>query len=107
MFRKKVLANEIYREHLDGVSKEQRNSHLKRQRFLTTNSNLCSMHGKKARLGPQGRLPGLVISFMGSILRTATMVCHLPAHRRRSALQTFGSITKRRAEATPREMSSR
>src|SRR5882672_4173340 len=54
------------------------------------------MKGKKAPLGPQGRVPGSLIRFIGSILRTATMTCHLPAHRRRGALQTLSDITNRR-----------
>jgi hypothetical protein len=49
--------------------------------------------------GSVRRLPGLLIRFIGSILRTATMTCHLPAHRRRSALQTFGYITNRRPKS--------
>jgi hypothetical protein len=57
------------------------------------------MNGQKAPLGPQGRVPGSLIRFMGSILRTATMTCDLPAHRRRSALQTFGDIANRRTRS--------
>src|SRR5258708_1866150 len=38
---------------------------------------------------------------MGSILRTATMTFHLPAHRRRSSLQTFGDLSNRRTGSHP------
>ena len=37
--------------------------------------------GQPARLGPQGRLPGLLIGFVGSILRAPAMAGHLPAYR--------------------------
>ena len=52
-------------------------------------------------------VPCPLIRFMGSIIGTATMTRHLRAHRRRSALQTFRNITKRRTGSEPREMSSR
>src|SRR6267378_7340017 len=39
------------------------------------------MDSKKAGSRPQSRLPGLVIRFIGSILRTATMTCNFPTHR--------------------------
>src|ERR1700674_648247 len=42
--------------------------------------------GKKAALGPQGRLPGFSVRLTGSIRRTATMTCDLPAHRRYRSL---------------------
>src|SRR5207245_10975245 len=42
------------------------------QNQFTRNDRLqLPVDGQKARLGPQGRLPGLVIRFIGSILRTA------------------------------------
>src|SRR5216684_4470254 len=68
-----------------------------------TRNNLLQLHmdGQKAPLWPQCRLPGLVIRFIGSILRTATMTCDLPAHRRSSALQAFGYITNRRPASDP------
>src|ERR1700731_2592832 len=34
--------------------------------------------GKKAALGPQGRLPGFSVRLTGSISRTGPMTCHLP-----------------------------
>src|SRR6266478_1752145 len=74
-----------------------------------TRNHLLQLHlnGKKAPLGPQGRIPGALIRFMGSILRTATMTCHLPAHRRCGALQTLAMSRIDEPEATPREISSR
>src|ERR1700726_2831352 len=36
--------------------------------------------GKKAALGPQGRLPGFAVRLTGSIRRAAAMPCDLPAH---------------------------
>ena len=42
--------------------------------------------GKKAALGPQGRLPGCAVGWTGSIRRTATMPGDLPAHRRYRSL---------------------
>src|ERR1700681_613213 len=59
-----------------------------------TRNYLLQLHmdGKKTPLWPQGRLPGLVIRCVGSILRMATMTCHLPAHRRSSTFQTSGYI---------------
>jgi len=59
------------------------------------------MNGKKALLGPPGRVPGSTISFVGSILRTATMTCDLAAHRRCGALQASGDITNRRTGSEP------
>src|SRR6266478_5736524 len=42
--------------------------------------------GKKAALGPQGRLPGFSVRLTGSIRRAATMTCDLPAHSRYRSL---------------------
>jgi hypothetical protein len=42
------------------------------------------VNGKKAPLA-QGGLPSLLLRFIRSILRTAAVTCHLPAHRRRRA----------------------
>src|SRR6202011_4678603 len=60
-----------------------------------TSNDLWQLHvnSQKAPLGSQGRLPGLVICFTRSILRTPTMPRHLPAHRRHSPLQTFSYLT--------------
>src|SRR6266852_2590514 len=69
--------------------------------FTRNNLLLLHMDSKKTPLGPQCQLPGLVVSFISSILRTATMACHFPAHRRRSSLQTFGYITNRRTASDP------
>src|SRR6266403_945930 len=52
--------------------------------------------GKKAALGPQGRLPGFAVRLTGPIRRTATMTCDLPAHGRYRAL-----TLREREERTP------
>jgi hypothetical protein len=57
--------------------------------------------GKKARLGPQSRLPGLIIGFLGSIQWTPAVVRHLPAYRRCSPLQPFGYLANRRTGSNP------
>jgi hypothetical protein len=44
------------------------------------------VEGKKAALGPQGRLPGFSVGLIGSIRRAATMTCDLPAHSRYRSL---------------------
>src|SRR2546426_3939987 len=59
------------------------------------------VHGKKALLGPQGRLPGLVIRLMSAIDRTATMAVDLPAHRRGSSIEVSGYFTNRRTGSDP------
>jgi hypothetical protein len=66
-----------------------------------THNDLLHLHvdGKKARLGSQGRLPGLVIGFIGSIERSPAMARHLSAHGRHSSLQMFGYLTNRPTEA--------
>jgi hypothetical protein len=63
-----------------------------------TRNELLQLHvvGKEAHLGSQGRLPGLVIGFIGSIERSPAMAGDLSAHRRGRSLQTFGYITNRR-----------
>src|ERR1700690_350065 len=64
------------------------------QNQFTRNEPLqVHMDRKKAPLGPQGRLPGFVVGFAGSIHRTATMTCNFPAHRRSSSLPMFGYAT--------------
>src|SRR5216684_6353007 len=72
-----------------------------KQQFTRNDLLQLLMDSKKAGFRPQSRLPGLVIRFIGSILRTATMTCDLPAHRRSSALQAFGYITNRRPASDP------
>src|SRR5579864_6692704 len=57
---------------------------------------------KKALLGPQGRLPGLVIRLMRSIGGTATMACDLlPAHRRGCSIQMSSYLTNRCTRCDP------
>src|SRR5580658_1996180 len=53
------------------------------------------LDSEKAGFRSQSRLPGLLIPFMGSIFRTATMTSNFPSHRRRSAVQKFGDRTNR------------
>src|ERR1700677_1409331 len=59
------------------------------------------MDGQKAPFGPQGRVPGSLIRFIGSILRTAAMARDFSAHRRSSAFQNFGYIANRRTGSDP------
>jgi hypothetical protein len=59
------------------------------------------VQGQKALLGPQVRFLGLVIRFMGSISRTATMACDLPTHRRGGSIQVSSDLTNRRAGSNP------
>src|SRR5260370_41828265 len=59
------------------------------------------MDRKKAPLGPQGRLPGFVVGFVGSIHRTATMTRDFPAHGRHRSVQVFGNLTYRRTRSDP------
>src|ERR1700730_7503607 len=69
---------------------------------FTRNDRLqLHVNGQKARLGPQGRLPGLLIGFMGSIERSPAMAGGLSAHRRNSPLQTFGYFAHRRTGSDP------
>src|ERR1035438_57909 len=53
------------------------------------------MEAQQAGFRPQRRLPGLVIRFVGTICRTATMPGHFPAHLRHGAVQMLGDRTKR------------
>src|ERR1700690_2607281 len=74
------------------------------QNQFTRNEPLqVHMDRKKAPLGPQGRLPGFVVGFAGSIHRTATMTCNFPAHRRHRSVQKLGYLTYRRTGSDPRE----
>src|SRR6202163_1994531 len=52
-------------------------------------------------LGPPGRLPGLLIGIVGSILRPPAMAGHLPAYRRHRSLQTLRDLTERRSASDP------
>ena len=53
--------------------------------------------GQKARLGSQGRLPGLLIGFTRAILRAPAMAGYLPAYRGASATHTLGDDPHRAA----------
>src|SRR5580765_2208028 len=55
------------------------------------------MHGQQAELGAQGRLPGLLIGFVGAILRAPAMAGYLSAYRGASATQTLGNGPHRAA----------
>ena len=67
------------------------------------------MSGQQAELGPQGRLPGLLIGFIGAILRAPAMAGYLSADRGGTArLQALGDNPRiEQPLAIPREMSSR
>src|SRR5580692_10241839 len=68
-----------------------------------TRNDLLQPHvkGEQAPLGPQGRLPGLLIGVTGSILRSPAMAGNLSAHRRHGPLQPFGYLTNRPAASNP------
>src|ERR1700730_3196699 len=53
--------------------------------------------GEQARLGSQGRLPGLLIGFVGAILRAPAMAGYLSAYRRGSATKTLSNDPQRAA----------
>src|SRR5207245_1726282 len=53
--------------------------------------------GQQACFGPQGRLPGLLIGLVGSILRAPAMAGYLSAYRAGSATQTLGDDPQRAA----------
>jgi len=59
------------------------------------------MHGQEAELGAQGRLPGLLIGFIGAILRAPAMAGYLSAYRGASATQTLGDGPHRAARGNP------
>jgi len=62
-------------------------------------SSATSPGCKKTSFGPQGRVPGSLIRFLGSVLRTATMTCHLPARCRSRSIQMSGDLTNRRTRS--------
>src|SRR5271169_3386057 len=68
-----------------------------------TRNDVPQLHvdGKKAPLGPKGRLPSLVVGLTSSIRRTATMTCDLPAHGRRNSVQAFSYLPNRRSGSEP------
>src|ERR1700689_98513 len=63
--------------------------------FTRNDPSQPSVQGKKALLGPQGRLPSLVIGLMRSIGGTATMACDLPSHRRSRSIQMSSYLPDR------------
>jgi hypothetical protein len=75
--------------------------------FTGNDRSQLHMDGKKARLGSQSRLPGLMICFIGSIEWTPAVARHLPAHRLRSPLQPLAISRIDEPGGIPREMSSR
>src|SRR5271156_6805988 len=56
---------------------------------------------KKAGFRPQSRVPGLLIRFTRSILRTATMTSNFPTHRRRRAVQKLGDLSNQQTASDP------
>src|SRR5262249_48879150 len=71
-------------------------------RIITRNDvPQLQVDGKKAALGPQGRLPGFAVRLTGSIRRTPTMTCDLSAHGRRNSLQAFTYLANRPAGSEP------
>ena len=69
--------------------------------FTRNDLSQLLVDGQQAGLGPQGRLPGLLIRFARSIVRTPAMAGDLPAHRRDRPLQTCGDPTNRRTGSDP------
>lgn len=56
---------------------------------------------KIAPVGTQGRLPGVVIRFLGPLFRKATMTCDFPAIGRDNSIQAFSCLAHRRAGSEP------
>ncbi len=57
---------------------------------LRNNLSQIAVSGQ-GRLGSQGRLPGLLIGFIGAILRAPAMAGDLPAYRGRICLDDEGA----------------
>ena len=57
--------------------------------------------GQQARFGTQSRVPGLLIGFIGPILRSPSMTGHLSAYRGRCAAQPLGDDPHRAAAGNP------
>src|SRR5271170_1540325 len=57
--------------------------------------------GQQTSLRTQGRSPSLVIGIVGTIGRTATMACDLPAHGGGRSVQTSRDLTNRRTRSDP------
>ena len=55
------------------------------------------VEGQATDLGPQSRLPGLVVGFVGSILRAPAMAGHFSAYRGGRATQMLGDDPHRAA----------
>jgi len=75
-----------------------------------TRNDVPQLHvdGKKAALGPQGRLPGFAVRLTGSIRRTATMPFGPPGSRSIPfGLKHLAISRIDEPEASPREISSR
>src|SRR5271169_171734 len=74
-----------------------------------TRNHLPQLHvdGQKATFGPQGRVPGSLIRFIGSILRTAAMACDFSLTVDAARSRALAISRSDEPEAIPREMSSR
>src|SRR5277367_4832854 len=71
------------------------------QQFTRNDLLQLLLESKKAGFRPQSRVPGLLIRFTRSILRTATMTSNFPTHRRRRAVQKLGDLSNRRTASDP------
>src|SRR2546425_5388166 len=71
--------------------------------YQFTRNDLLQPHmdRKKTPFGAQCRFPGLEIGAIGSILRTASMTCDLPAHCRRNSIQASSYLANRRTGSEP------
>src|ERR1700688_229275 len=67
------------------------------QQFTRNDLLQLAVGGQPARLGPQGRLPGLPIGLVGSILRAPAMAVYLSGYRGESATQMLGDDPHRAA----------
>src|SRR5580704_2088677 len=60
-----------------------------------------AVHGQKAALGAQRRVPSLVIRLMSAIGRTATMAGDFPAHRGGRPIEATSDLANRRTGSDP------
>src|SRR5690242_21084169 len=70
---------------------------MREDQFTRNDLLQLAVGGQKARLGPQGRLPRLLIGFTGAILRAPAMAGYLSAYCGASATQTLGDDPHRAA----------
>src|SRR6059058_1697789 len=69
--------------------------------FTRNDISQLAVHGQRAALGSQSRLPSLSVRIMGTIGRTAAMAYDLSAHCRGGTTQTTGDLANRRVGSDP------